>query len=259
MSKIKVICVGGTRPNFVKLAPLVRAFDAQQDFECFFLHSGQHRHPTLDQQILYDLQLREPDVRLASTELVGKERLAWFEQELAAIYDKERAVCIFVVGDVDTSLAAARAAAKTSAVMFHVEAGLRSFEATLPEERNRIEIDHLADVLYTTEIAATQNLKNEGIEPASICFVGNVMIDSLKDVSSRLPSLPAILKSRYINIDANYGIATLHRGGNVDEDDQLSAWIEFLNRLSIKVPIIWPTHPRISARRIVRPKCIDWR
>ncbi|WP_179869568.1 non-hydrolyzing UDP-N-acetylglucosamine 2-epimerase [Rhizobium anhuiense] len=244
----KIVCVGGTRPNFIKLAPLVRELD-ESALECFLLHSGQHYHPTLNQAIFSDLRLRRPDQQLSPAQLGRQERLEWFEREFREVLRRVQPDCVIVVGDVDTSLSAARAAAKLPITIGHVEAGLRSFEADLPEELNRVEIDGLAHVFYTTEQAANENLNREGVSSTSIKFVGNLMADALFENLPRIPHKDFVFETRNIHCEGEYIVATLHRGANVDSDVSLSGWASLLDRISMNIPVIWPVHPRVSSSR----------
>ncbi len=175
-----LVCVVGARPNYMKMAPLVRAFGARDDLPAAFLvHTGQHYDVEMNERLFADLELPAPDLNLevgSGTHAVQTaEIMRRFEPEL----DRLAPGCVIVVGDVNSTLACSLVAAKKRIPVVHVEAGLRSFDRDMPEEINRVLTDQIADLLFITERSAADNLAREGIPPARIRFVGNVMIDSL--------------------------------------------------------------------------------
>jgi UDP-N-acetylglucosamine 2-epimerase (non-hydrolysing) len=243
-----ITVVAGARPNFVKIAPILRALAARGaagDRE--LVHTGQHYDAAMSDVFFEQLGIPAPDVHLdvgpgthgAQTARV----LSAFEQHLLARKPTPRGVV--VVGDVNSTLACALAAVKLSIPVAHVEAGLRSFDRTMPEEINRVMTDAIADLLLTSEPSGEENLRREGVAAARIRFVGNVMIDTLvKELpAARALGVPA---SRGLS-PRGYALVTLHRPSNVDTEDRLTALAGFLSRLSLRIPTVFPAHPRTRA------------
>jgi len=246
-------CVVGARPNYMKMAPLVRAFGAHAGLpKVVLVHTGQHYDVAMNERLFADLDLPAPDVNLevgsASHAVQTAEVMRRFEPEL----DRLSPSCVVVVGDVNSTLACSLVAAKKGTRVVHVEAGLRSFDRTMPEEINRILTDQLADLLYTTELAADANLAREGVPRERIRFVGNVMIDSLLRHRSRaIP--PEVTLARdghamdFLGGASGFGVVTLHRPSNVDAAEPLRDALNMLSDISQRLPLIWPMHPRAKA------------
>ena len=246
-------CVVGARPNYMKMAPLVRAFGAHAGLpKVVLVHTGQHYDVAMNERLFADLDLPAPDVNLevgsASHAVQTAEVMRRFEPEL----DRLSPSCVVVVGDVNSTLACSLVAAKKGTRVVHVEAGLRSFDRTMPEEINRILTDQLADLLYTTELAADANLAREGVPRERIRFVGNVMIDSLLRHRSRaIP--PEVTLARdghamdFLGGASGFGVVTLHRPSNVDAAEPLRDALHMLSDISQRLPLIWPMHPRAKA------------
>ena len=246
-------CVVGARPNYMKMAPLVRAFAAHAGLpKVVLVHTGQHYDVAMNERLFADLDLPAPDVNLevgsASHAVQTAEVMRRFEPEL----DRLSPSCVVVVGDVNSTLACSLVAAKKGTRVVHVEAGLRSFDRTMPEEINRILTDQLADLLYTTELAADANLAREGVPRERIRFVGNVMIDSLLRHRSRaIP--PEVTLARdghamdFLGGASGFGVVTLHRPSNVDAAEPLRDALNMLSDISQRLPLIWPMHPRAKA------------
>ena len=246
-------CVVGARPNYMKMAPLVRAFAAHAGLpRVVLVHTGQHYDVAMNERLFADLDLPAPDVNLevgsASHAVQTAEVMRRFEPEL----DRLSPSCVVVVGDVNSTLACSLVAAKKGTRVVHVEAGLRSFDRTMPEEINRILTDQLADLLYTTELAADANLAREGVPRERIRFVGNVMIDSLLRHRSRaIP--PEVTLARdghamdFLGGASGFGVVTLHRPSNVDAAEPLRDALNMLSDISQRLPLIWPMHPRAKA------------
>jgi len=236
----RVLCVVGARPNFMKIAPLMRALAAEPTLAGSLLHTGQQ------------LDIPEPDVDLGvgsgSHAVQTAEVMRRFEPEL----DRLRAHAVLVVGDVNSTIACALVAAKKGVAVIHVEAGLRSYDRRMPEEINRVLTDQLADLLFTTEPGAERNLLREGIDAARVHFVGNVMIDTLLHNRARCPSpaqvLRAIPGAERCSAEHGYGLLTLHRPSNVDEASVLRRLLETVSELSQRLPLVFPLHPRTRAR-----------
>ena len=246
-----LLCVVGARPNYMKMAPLLRAFQAQPELPpAVLVHTGQHYDPMLNDRLFTDLALPQPDVNLgvgsASHALQTAEVMRRFEPVL----DEYRPSCVVVVGDVNSTLACTLVAVKKAIPVAHVEAGLRSTDRSMPEEINRVLTDQVADLLYTTERSARANLEREGIARERIAFVGNVMIDSL--VSHKGRAVPAAQTLRRAGrpdlAGQRYGVVTLHRPANVDEPGALGESLALLRAVAERIPLVCALHPRTLAR-----------
>ncbi len=237
--------IAGARPNFVKLAPLVRALSANhQPFE--IVHTGQHYDEALSGSFFRVLDIPAPNMNLeVGSGPQGAQTARILERyEELLLTRRPRAVVVF--GDVTGTLACALAAAKLLVPVVHVEAGLRSFDRTMPEEINRIVTDSLSDLLLVSEPAGVANLKREGVAPEKIKLVGNIMIDSLKHV------LPQALDRRtheQLGLRAGeYALLTMHRPSNVDVPESLARLMHVFSEIARELPIVFPVHPRTRAR-----------
>jgi len=245
---MKVAIVAGARPNFVKVAPLLRAIGALGDnrVEPLLVDTGQHYDDAMAAAFFGDLQLPRPRHSLRAGSGSHALQTATVMERFEPILLEERPDLVVVVGDVNSTLACALVAAKVGVPVAHIEAGLRSFDRTMPEEINRIVTDTLSDLLFTTEQSANDNLKREGIAADKIFFVGNVMIDSLRWAE------PLVQRSSILDrlgVDhGEYLLVTLHRPANVDDPRRLTGIVEMLNELSGEVPVLFPAHPRTLAR-----------
>ncbi|MEO5698274.1 MAG: UDP-N-acetylglucosamine 2-epimerase (non-hydrolyzing) [Burkholderiaceae bacterium] len=248
-----ILCVVGARPNFMKMAPILRALAAHAPaLPALLVHTGQHYDVGMSEQLFKDLALPQPDLNLevgsGSHALQTAEVMRRFEPAL----DEHRPSCVVVVGDVNSTLACALVAAKKRVPVVHVEAGLRSCDRGMPEEINRVLTDQISDRLYTTERSALANLTREGIPAERVAFVGNVMIDSLlanrpraRDAAQTLSAQgadPALLRHA-----GGYGVVTLHRPSNVDDAPSLRALLGVLAEVAQRVPLIFALHPRTRA------------
>jgi len=242
-----LLCVVGARPNYMKMAPLLRAFRANPALpRALLVHTGQHYDPMLNDRLFEDLALPRPDVNLEVGSGTHAAQTAEVMRRFEPVLDEQRPSCVVVVGDVNSTLACALVSSKKSIPVAHVEAGLRSYDRGMPEEINRVLTDQIADLLYTTERCAQDNLAREGIAPERIHFAGNVMIDSLLSHKSRaVPAartLPAHFKQQ------RYGVVTLHRPSNVDEPRALCESLDLLRAVSDRLPLVCALHPRTVAR-----------
>jgi UDP-N-acetylglucosamine 2-epimerase (non-hydrolysing) len=240
--------VAGARPNFMKVAPILRALEAAGGLRTRLVHTGQHYDDDMSGVFFRDLGIREPDVSLgvgsASHGRQTARILEAYEDHLVSVSPSTRVVV--VVGDVNSTAACTLAAVKLGIPVAHVEAGLRSFDRTMPEEINRIVTDALADLLLVSEPAGEENLRREGIAEDRIRYVGNVMIDTLV---RELPAARGLRAAGTYGIEAGgYAYVTLHRPSNVDDPERLSAVIAFLERLTARLPVVFPVHPRTRAR-----------
>ena len=237
---MKVHIVIGTRPQYVKLAALRDKL--AQEFDLTVIDTGQHYHRQLSLALLEDLKLPPPDINLKAGsgghgEITGRILIG-----LEKLWIKNRPDLVVVVGDTNSCLGGALAAAKIGIPIAHVEAGLRSYEKNLPEEINRVVTDHLAELLFITEVSAKKNLLIEGIHDNQIYFVGNIMIDTLfQNLAVAIERRPWL---RYKLTPGQYGIVTLHRPENVDEVEKLEKIISTLRAVTGKLPLIFPAHLR---------------
>jgi UDP-N-acetylglucosamine 2-epimerase (non-hydrolysing) len=240
-----LLIVVGARPNFMKADAIVRAAKSAGLAYCL-LHTGQHYDSELSQVFLDELGLPEPDVYLGVGSGTHAEQTArimlGFERELRRIDPQ----IVVVVGDVNSTLAAALVASKEGYPVAHVEAGLRSYDLRMPEEINRRLCDHLSNYLYATSRDAVENLLGEGIPAERVVFAGNTMIDTLLRLrdSARQRETP----SRFGLTSGEYAVATLHRPENVDDPDFLRRLLEALAEIGRRLPVVFPIHPRTRER-----------
>lgn len=238
-----IALVAGTRPNFMKIAPVQRAL-AARGYPTRLIHTGQHFDPSMSAVFFRDLGLPEPDVALTAGGGSHAQQTAAVLVGVEADLARHRPDLMIVVGDVTSTLAAALAAAKLGIPIAHVEAGLRSRDWTMPEEINRVLTDQLADLLLVPSWDAARNLTAEGIPEDRIAFAGNVMIDSLYAALSRRTDVLSRLGLR----PRGYAVATLHRPSNVDTFEAMSATIDALSTIAAHLPLVFPVHPRTVAR-----------
>jgi UDP-N-acetylglucosamine 2-epimerase (non-hydrolysing) len=244
-----VVFVAGARPNFMKVAPMLRAMTAAAaPFERVLVHTGQHYDAAMSDVFFRELGMPAPDVHLnAGSGSHGAQTarvLASFEEYLLGCSALPRGVV--VVGDVNSTMACALAAVKLGVPVAHVEAGLRSFDRAMPEEINRVVTDAICDLLLTSERAGDTNLAREGIPPERVRFVGNVMIDTLVH---QLPAARALGVPAAMGLaPRGYALVTLHRPSNVDEPARLTALVALLERLAAQRAVVFPTHPRTRER-----------
>ena len=245
-----LLCVVGARPNYMKMAPLLRAFRSRADLPpAVLVHTGQHYDPMLNDRLFEDLALPRPDINLGVGSGTHAVQTAEVMRRFEPIVDEHQPSCVVLVGDVNSTLACSLVAAKKSVPVAHVEAGLRSFDRAMPEEINRILTDQISDLLYTTERTAHDNLAREGIPAERMHFAGNVMIDSLQFHKSRAVPAARTLQAARAEFGAErYGVVTLHRPSNVDEPEALRASLRILREVSERLPLVCALHPRTVAR-----------
>lgn len=253
---LKWILVAGARPNFMKIAPLIKEIErynaaqggAKQKITPVLVHTGQHYDDGLSKVFFDELNIPKPDINLGvgsgnHGEQTGKIMIA-FEK----VVIKNKPDLVILVGDVNSTIACALVSAKLNIPVAHVEAGLRSFDRSMPEEINRILTDQISDFLFTPSKDANENLLKEGIPSKKIFFVGNIMVDSLMSI------LPYIKKSKIFsrlnsilpqgNFGQEYALLTLHRPSNVDNKKILSRELNCISKISKEIPILFPVHPR---------------
>ena len=248
-----IACVVGARPNYMKMAPLVRAFAARPELpRAMLIHTGQHYDVEMNGRLFDDLELPQPDLNLEVGSGTHAVQTAEIMRRFEPALDDILPSCVIVVGDVNSTLACSLVASKKRIPVVHVEAGLRSFDRNMPEEINRVLTDQIADRLYTTERIALDNLAREGIEGERARFVGNVMIDSLLRHRRRaLPPLETLARAGRAGDFAagmgDFGVVTLHRPSNVDTALALRESLTILRDVAARLPLVWPVHPRAKA------------
>jgi UDP-N-acetylglucosamine 2-epimerase (non-hydrolysing) len=246
-----VCFVVGARPNFMKAAPVIQALRTQApDVRVLLVHTGQHYDAAMSDVFLAELALPEPDVFLGVGSGTHAEQTARALTGIEGVLVERRPDLVVVPGDVNSTLAAALAAVKLHIPVAHLEAGLRSFDATMPEEHNRRLTDHVSDVLLIHSESARANLEREGLPGDRIHFVGNTMIDSLYAVLEQARSLEPW---RALGVErGRYVVVTLHRPALVDDPDALSRTAAAVAELSRTAQVVFPVHPRTSARLAAR-------
>jgi UDP-N-acetylglucosamine 2-epimerase (non-hydrolysing) len=245
-----VLCVVGARPNYMKMAPIVRAFAAHAPaIPLVLVHTGQHYDPDMNDRLFVDLGLPRPDENLEVGSASHAVQTAEIMRRFEPVVDRHQPSAVLVVGDVNSTIACGLVAVKKGVPVIHVEAGLRSFDRAMPEEINRVLTDQIADLLYTTERGAADNLRREGIDVERAVFVGNVMIDSLLANLDKAASPEAVLQRAgadpaLVAGKEGYGVVTLHRPSNVDRAETLSALLRGLADASRRLPLVFAIHPR---------------
>lgn len=243
---MKVIHVVGARPNFMKVGPVLDALKQNHSVTQVLLHTGQHYDANMSQIFFEQLGLPTPDINLeigsGSHAVQTAQTMIAFEQQVL----QHKPDWVLVYGDVNSTVAATLVCAKLGIAVAHVEAGLRSFDRTMPEEVNRLVTDQLANLLLTPSSDGDVNLLREGIPPDRIHLVGNVMIDTLVRLRPHAQALWPSLQERF-RLD-RYGLVTLHRPSNVDEPTTLQAILTTLNEIAAELPLLFPIHPRTRKR-----------
>ncbi len=245
---MKYVLVAGARPNFMKIAPIYRAFRAtgseNRGAGVVLVHTGQHYSRNMSDDFFRDLDIPEPDINLEAGSGSHAEQTAAVMLKFEPVCLEQRPDWVIVVGDVNSTLACALTAKKLGIRVAHVEAGLRSRDRSMPEEINRLCTDAIADLLFTTDRPAGENLLREGIDGEKIHFVGNTMIDTLRQNLERslaaggADALP----------EGGYAVVTLHRPSNVDSPEQLASILGAVNAVAARIPVVFPIHPRTAAR-----------
>lgn len=240
---IKVLNIVGARPNFMKIAPIVREMRRREgEFLPLIVHTGQHYDEAMSDSFFRDLGIPAPDFHLEVGSHSHAVQTAKIMMAFEPIILAEKPDWVLVVGDVNSTIACALVCSKLGIKVAHVEAGLRSRDRAMPEEINRILTDAISDLLLTTSEDADENLKQEGVSENKIKFVGNVMIDSLFYNLEKSKSSKA--RENLGLIDKDYAVLTLHRPSNVDEKEIFKGLLDALCEISEKLPIIFPVHPR---------------
>ena len=260
-----VMCVVGARPNFMKMAPILRALAAHvPPLPSLLVHTGQHYDQDMSGRLFTDLGLPRPDINLDVGSGSHAAQTAEVMRRFEPALDAHRPSCVVVVGDVNSTLACTLVAVKKGVPVAHVEAGLRSYDRTMPEEINRVVTDQLAGRLYTTERSAEDNLRREGIPAERVSFCGNVMIDTLLAHKEHARSAADSLRARgvapaFLDQPNGYGVVTLHRPSNVDDPHTLRALLGVLGEVAADLPLVFALHPRTRANieRLAADHLID--
>ena len=238
----KIINVAGARPNFMKIAPLMAAFDVHPNMEAMLVHTGQHYDERMSDLFFRQLGIPQPDINLN----VGSGSHAVQTAEIMRAFEpvvlEAKPDAVLVVGDVNSTIACGLVAVKLGVKLIHVEAGLRSFDRTMPEEINRVLTDAISDLLFCTEQGGVDNLRREGVPDEKVFLVGNVMIDTLLNNKAKADA-SAILTELGLTA-GRFAVLTLHRPSNVDDPAVFSRLLDALEALQQEMPIIFPIHPR---------------
>lgn len=244
---MRVVSVVGARPNFVKIAPLLREMRRHPQVVSTLVHTGQHYDNAMSEQFFRDLEIEMPDAHLGVGSGSHAAQTAEVMRRLEPLLLDWKPDLVLVVGDVNSTVAAALTAVKLGIPIAHVEAGLRSFDRRMPEEINRVLTDAIADFLFVTEQSGRENLLREGASPDKIHFVGNVMIDALELFRPRWERSP-VVDSLGLGPGRPYAVVTLHRPSNVDDPVTLVAFLDAFRELSSYLPVVFPVHPRVRSR-----------
>jgi UDP-N-acetylglucosamine 2-epimerase (non-hydrolysing) len=246
MSSLKILNVIGCRPNFIKIAPLMREMKKRAGIEPILVHTGQHYDQAMSDVFFRDLEIPQPDVCLNVGSGSYARQVALILQGLEQVLLDVNPDLVLVVGDVNSTVASALTAIPLGYPVAHVEAGLRSFDREMPEEINRVLTDAVADFLFATERSAVRNLRREGRPPEQIFFVGNVMIDTLVLNADQIAR--STILERFSLSPRTYAVVTLHRPSNVDDPRPLERVTKALGRLQRHTRLVFPIHPRTAER-----------
>jgi len=242
---VKLVIVAGARPNFMKVAPIFAALAGDADFDAVLVHTGQHYDHAMSGSFFDDLGLPQPKYHLEAGSGSHAQQTGEILKRIEPVLIAEKPAAVIVVGDVNSTVAGALAASKMGICVIHIEAGLRSWDRTMPEEINRLATDAITDLYLITEESARRNLLREGVQPDRIHMVGNLMIDSLRRHLDQ--ALQSGARER-LTRPGPYGLVTLHRPANVDNPEQLTEILSALVEISKELPLYWPVHPRTRTR-----------
>jgi len=244
--RIKIMHVVGARPNFIKIASVLRACRKIERLESILVHTGQHYSENMSKAFFEDLDIPAPDIDLEVGSGSHAEQTAEIMKRFEPVVLEHKPDAVLVVGDVNSTLACTLVAAKLGVKTIHVEAGLRSFDRTMPEELNRIVTDAISDILFVSEPTGLENLRREGIDGTKVHFVGNVMIDTL-ELHRRKAAESQILEQLQLS-PRRYVVVTLHRPSNVDQPQTLARIVEALTVIQKQIKVVFPAHPRTQKR-----------
>ena len=238
---MQISAIVGARPNFMKMAALAHEVRRRPHVRMRLIHTGQHYSPEMSETFFHQLGMPEPDVNLGAGGGTHTAQTAAVMLKLEPDFIEHRPDVVLVVGDVNSTMAAALVASKLGIPIAHVEAGLRSFDRRMPEEINRIVTDALSDFLFVTEPSGRRNLLAEGVSERKIFFTGNVMIDTLLRFRAKAAESDIVER---LGLRNGYAIATLHRPSNVDDPERLEALVKMLEEIAARIPVVFPIHPR---------------
>ncbi len=239
---IKIICVCGARPNFMKIAPIMRSFKKNGNFQTLLVHTGQHYDENMSKLFFDELGIPKPDLNLEVGSASHAVQTANIMKKFEPVVLDFQPDYVLVVGDVNSTIACGLVAVKFGIKLIHVEAGLRSFDKSMPEEINRVLTDSISDLLFVTEQSGVDNLKNEGVNSDKVHFVGNVMIDTL--LSNRQKAEKSEILNRLGLAAKNYAVITLHRPSNVDDMEKFGQIAAAFEQIEKEMKLIFPIHPR---------------
>lgn len=239
---MKILNVVGARPNFMKIAPLYWSYRQYDDIEPVLVHTGQHYDEKMSELFFKQLEIPEPDVNLEVGSASHAAQTAEIMRRVEPVLLERKPDAVLVVGDVNSTIACGLVAVKLGIKLVHIEAGLRSFDRTMPEEINRVLTDSISDLLFCTEQSGVDNLKHEGISEDKVFLVGNVMIDAL--VRNRTRAEKSTVLDKLGLKPQSYAALTLHRPSNVDNKEILSGIIDAIEVIQDHVPVVFPIHPR---------------
>jgi len=243
---VRLDCIVGARPNFMKMAPILAEVRRRPQFSARLIHTGQHFSPEMSDTFFRELEMPQPDINLEAGGGSATAQTADIMRRLEPLFRENRPDLVMVVGDVNSTMAAAIVATQLGIPVAHVEAGLRSFDRTMPEEINRILTDAISQFLFITEPSGMANLLSEGVPQEKIYPVGNVMIDTL--LKFREKARRSTVLEQHGLEPAAYAVVTLHRPSNVDAPERLRDLYAVLVELSHSLPVIFPVHPRTRLR-----------
>ena len=251
---IKIICVVGARPNFMKIAPLKRAFDSREEIEAIIVHTGQHYDEKMSDVFFKELEIPIPKYNLGIGGGTHAEQKAKVMMAFEPVLDDEKPDMVLVVGDVNATAACSIVAVKKGIPVCHVEAGLRSYDRAMPEEINRMITDCISDYLFVTEQSGIDNLAKEGVSPDKVFFVGNVMIDNLIYLEEKAMKSSILTE---LKIEENgFVLMTMHRPQNVDNAEGLQSILKIIEHVSRHKTVVLPLHPR-TKNNLIRFKLMD--
>ncbi|HZW29640.1 MAG TPA: UDP-N-acetylglucosamine 2-epimerase (non-hydrolyzing) [Isosphaeraceae bacterium] len=239
---MKLVVVAGARPNFMKIAPLMWEIQRRDGVAAYLVHTGQHYDERMSRLFFEELAIPRPDVDLGVGSASHAVQTAEVMKRFEPVVLEQRPDAVLVVGDVNSTIACALVAVKLGVPVAHVEAGLRSFDRTMPEEINRILTDAISQWLFVTERSGVENLRREGIPADRIFLTGNVMIDTL--LACRELSRRSTIREDLHLAGREFGVLTLHRPANVDEPGVLGGILAAIGRIQRELPIVFPVHPR---------------
>lgn len=244
--KVRLVLLAGARPNFMKVAPLMAALASDERFENILVHTGQHYDESMSGTFFRELGIPSPRHHLNAGSGSHAQQTSEVMRRLEPVLLAEQPDGVLVVGDVNSTLAGALVAAKLGIPVIHAEAGLRSFDRSMPEEINRVATDAISDLFLVTEESGRVNLLKEGKDPSRIALVGNLMIDSLQ--RNLAAALQSDIRDRLGIADGAFGLVTLHRPANVDREEQLVEIVAALRVIADQIPLFWAVHPRTRER-----------